>query len=179
VELATTARVLFDDRFLYVGFDCSEPDTASLKKEVAERDGKVWDDDCVEVFVLADPDLGYRHIVVNAAGTVMDENCTGGKHDASWNGDVKAAVAVEEGKRWTATLSVPLKDLGAYVGENLSWRMNLTRMRPARRGAGVQESSWAILPTMSFHQPAAFGQLDGVSIPEREGGVARRRDKPP
>ena len=177
-RLATTARVLLDGRSLYVGFDCAEPDTASLRKEAADRDGKVWEDDCVEVFVMPDPDLGYKHIAVNARGTVMDQSCAGGKQDLSWNGGVKAAVAVEDGKRWTVTLSVPLKDLEAYVGENVSWRINLTRTRPARGGMALQEYSWAILPTSNFHQPAAFGQLDGVTVPELADGVTRKRDKP-
>jgi hypothetical protein len=135
-RLPTTARVLLDGRFLYAGFDCAEPDTASLRKETTDRDGRVWEDDCVEVFVMPDPDLGYKHIAVNARGTVMDQSCAGGKQDLSWNGGVKAAVAVEDGQRWTVTLSVPLKDLEAYVGENVSWRINLTRTRPARGEIG-------------------------------------------
>lgn len=47
----TTARVLFDATQLYVAWRCAEPDTDSLAQGVTKRDGDVWQDDCVELFV--------------------------------------------------------------------------------------------------------------------------------
>ena len=46
---ATTARLLIDDRSLYVGFECAEPNTDAMRRDVTTRDDAVWNDDVVEV----------------------------------------------------------------------------------------------------------------------------------
>ena len=174
-ELKTTARILNDDRTLYVGFECEEPQTDSLKSE-AKPDGAVWSDDCVEVFISADPEIGYRHLGINPAGTIYDQDCRAdGSKNEAWNCTAVVKTAVERNKRWTAALAIPLKELDAYVGEDVEWRLNMTRCRPARGGSPYLEYSWSVLPSTSFHQPAAFGRLSGVTIPERADGVTRKR----
>lgn len=175
----TTARILFDETSFCAGWECEEPDTGSLRKQTTQRDGSVWEDDCVELFVGADPEIGYRHIAINAGGAILDQACSpDGKKDLTWNPDIKAKVWIEEGQGWSVTLSIPLRELGAFVGHGMSWRLNVTRSRPPRGDLPLQEFSWAILPSTQFHQPDAFGLLSDVSIPKRSDGVTRQREQP-
>lgn len=48
----TTARLLWDDQNLYVFFDCEDKDVTA---KMTERDSQTYLDDCVEIFVNADP----------------------------------------------------------------------------------------------------------------------------
>ena len=176
--LTSTVRILFGNTILYIGVECQEPDTGSLKS-VAQPDGELWSDDCVEVFISADPDIGYKHIGLNPKGTIFDQSCpAGGENNIAWNVPLDCKTHIEKNQRWTATLAIPLKELDAYVGDGLDWRINVTRCRPARGRDPYTEYSWAILPSTSFHQPAAFGRLTGVTIPEQKTGVTRQRKEP-
>jgi hypothetical protein len=177
-KFASTARILIGDTHFYIGFECQEPNTADLKAN-ARPDGEVWADDCVELFISADPDIGYKHIGLNPKGTIFDQSCSfKGENEVTWNTSASIKTNIEKNKRWTATLAIPLKELDAYVGTGLDWRLNLTRCRPERGGVPYKEYSWAILPSTKFHQPAAFGRLTGVTISRHKSGVTRQREQP-
>ncbi|MBM4036801.1 MAG: hypothetical protein FJ291_34135, partial [Planctomycetes bacterium] len=113
-------------------------------------------------------------------GTLMDARTVGGKRDdAAWNSSAVAKAAIAEGKGWSATMSVPLKELGAYVGEGQTWVLNLNRTRPARGGQGIAEWSWAVMSSNDYHQVRDFGQVKGVKIARRDDGVTREAAAPP
>ena len=178
--MKTTARVLFDATRLYVAFACAESDTGSLVQTVAERDGPVWRDDSVELFVTGDIRRGYYHFAVNPRGTLFDTRTFGGKKDdTSYNSSAQVKAAIRKGKGWTVTLAVPLKEIGAYVGDNQTWIVNLNRTRPARGGKPMLEWSWAIMSSNDYHQVSDFGKIAGVKIPKREDGVTRTASRPP
>jgi len=164
-KLATTCRLLFDATHLYAAIECEEPD-AQLLAKARERDGEVWCDDCVEIYVLPHPEVGYKQIGVSAIGTVFDQSHPpGGRSDRSWNGDVKAAVSAQPGKGWRVALSVPLRDLGARTGADQTWRFNVTRFRAPRGNAPKQEYTWCDLPTEDFHRPDSFGLIEHIDFP--------------
>jgi hypothetical protein len=178
--MQTAARVLFDPTTLYVAFQCAESDTGGLVQTTSERDADVWKDDCVEVFVSGDIRLGYWHFVVNPKGTLMDSRCRPPqKDDVSFNSSAAVKTALAKNQDWTVTMSVPLKEIGAYVGQNQTWTLNLNRTRPARGDAPLAEWSWAIMSSNDFHQVADFGQVTGVNVPLREDGVTRAASAAP
>ncbi|MFH1023766.1 MAG: carbohydrate-binding family 9-like protein [Planctomycetota bacterium] len=157
----TTARLLFDNTHVYIGIDCAEPETDKLKMEEKNRDGDVFEDDDVEIFLSPDPAAGYKQFVVNALGTVMDRSVTPDlTGDVSWNAGVQVKTSIEKGKRWIATLAIPLADLGAKPGENLTWRANFARTRQV----SAEDYSWSILPDAHFNNPDKFGTLTGIVI---------------
>ena len=178
--LKTAARVLFDATTLYVAFECAETDTDDLAATVSDRDGPVWKDDSVELFVTGDVREGYFHFAVNPRGAFMDTRSVGGRRDdKSFNttGTVKASV--QKGTGWTVTMALPLKELGAYVGKGQTWIANLNRTRPKRGGKDMMEWSWAVMGSNDYHSLPDFGKIAGVSIPKRDGGVTRTAGAPP
>jgi len=178
--MKTTARVLFDATHLYVAWQCEEPDTAGLKQDADQRDGDVWKDDSVELFVTGDSRRGYFHFAINPRGTLYDARSSSSKRDdTSYDADAVVKTSIEPGKQWTATLSVPLNELAAYVGDDQTWVVNLNRTRPARGQLGLTEWSWAVMGSNDYHQVLDYGQIKGVNIPKRDDGVTRTATKPP
>jgi len=152
----TWAKVVATDKTLCIAFHCADPAMDKLVAQARDRDGPVWSDDCVEVFVKAGirPTRDYHHIGVNAAGSLFD--AFGGKKD--WN--AKIAVAVAKGKSaWTVELAIPFSQMKLPTNPvrlSAPWRLNLTRARPARAGAFTEETALAPTESSSSHRPAMF-----------------------
>jgi uncharacterized repeat protein (TIGR03806 family) len=66
----TKARLLWDREYLYVFADL---DDADLQSHVTEHDGKIWNDDVLELFLKpADDKPGYYEFQVNPTGAKLD-----------------------------------------------------------------------------------------------------------
>ena len=154
-EQGTTALIGLDDYYLYVGFQCADNDIADVLMDEAERDGAVYHDDCVELFVAPTEDAGsYKHFIVNAAGVLYDEDTI----DPDWDG-VWEAKTQRHPRGWNAELRIPLVMLGAPRDFAEEWAVNLNRHYP-RTG---ELSGWS--PTFgSFAAPAHFGKLKKVQV---------------
>jgi len=103
----TEARIGSDDTGFYFAFNL--PQTSGPKKKADQRDGKVWEDDSVEI--LIEPKAGsgdFFHWIVNAKGVVLDEH---GK-DPAWNGNATFSVSPWDGKEWQVVAHIPWSDLG-------------------------------------------------------------------
>ena len=170
LEPRTEARVLFGPTTVFIAVACDEPNTDDLVARVRERDGDVWGDDCVEIHVSGDHRLGDHQFIVNPAGTLYDAR----DKDPAWNSGAVVAAGVVPGKRWVATLAIPMADVGAYVGENLPWVLNVNRSRPDGR-----LWSWAVLGECDFNRRSDFGLVTGVSVPRRADGVTREAEAVP
>ena len=172
----TYAKVLFDDKNIYIGVYCSEPDTGSLTSSATRRDGEVWQDDSIEIFIRPNSKESYYQFAVNSIGTVSDLRIfPTGRRERGWDGKAEAKTSILPGKAWTVTLRVPLKEIEAYVGDAQTWRININRNRPARGKDPLLEYSWAILSSNSYHSPKEFGVVTGVNVPKTVGGVSRIR----
>lgn len=153
----TDFKVLYDDANVYVGVRAEEPEVGKLRATVAERDGKVYSDDCVEVMI--DPTgerVEYYHFVVNPLGTLYDAQLrqAGSVRTAEWSCDAEAAAHVGEGE-WTVELRVPVVELGLTAASADDWAVNVAR---ERRVAGHELSTFASM-TGGFHEPALYATL--------------------
>lgn len=80
-----TVRLLWDDKFLYAAFDVPDTDITS---PFVERDEPVWQNDCVELFVVPDRQNGtYWEIEISPTGAIYDALCT--KYLDRWSSDMK------------------------------------------------------------------------------------------
>ena len=159
----TEARVLWDDSRLYIGMRSLDPDVGKLKKEAAGRDGFVFTDDCIEVFLIppANPFLAkapeserYFHLGVNALGAAWDG--IGYDHSGKWNGGLAAAASIHK-DRWEMELSLPWAGLGSKPVDGDVWAINFNRGLPTR-GNLSEYSGWSIT-FAGFHDPDHFGRI--------------------
>lgn len=163
--LQTTARVLFDKQNLYIGWQAMEKNTGALVANASGRDGEVWSDDSVEVYVSPDGDKAY-HFGVNSKGVLLDgRSSLGDRSDNSWNSGATAKVVVEKDVCWTGTLCIPLKDLAPASGKGQTWKFNLNRSKPAGDGETFTESSWSAAGLHRYRDASGWGKITGVTVP--------------
>ncbi|MEN6347768.1 MAG: hypothetical protein ABFE16_20925, partial [Armatimonadia bacterium] len=137
--------------------EADEPSVGTLKTAVTARDGKVYNDDCLEFMV--DPTgqrVEYYHFVVNPLGTIYDAQGRqgGAVESADWNCNVLAAAKTGTDK-WTVELRVPVVELGMTAASRGDWAVEVARERQAK---GSELSSFAPL-TGGFHQPGQYAVL--------------------
>jgi len=124
----------------------------------------VWRDDSEEIFISPDLAKGYYQFAINSKGVLMDsQNLSADTPDSSWTSNAKVEVTVEKNKRWIVTMSVPLAELGAKVGENQTWVLNFNRSKPLEEGSFV-ESSWSPTGSSSYHDTSGWGKMTKVVI---------------
>ena len=96
----------WDDEFLYVAM---ESECANPKASHAERDGALWEDDSVELYVMHnDLKASIHQFIFNSAGAIYDSR----DRKKEWNSDgVKVANRVDGGK-WIFETAVPWRNFG-------------------------------------------------------------------
>lgn len=181
--LGASARLLWDERGLYVGFEV--PD-AMLRSTYTERDDRLWEQDCVEL--LVDPDgngRDYFEIQISPAGVFFDTHY-GEPRDpapighADWNADIEARVTTEgtlnDGAPDTRYVVEARIGWGSFAypaggtppaapAGGATWRMNLYAM-DLMTGDSSRSSGWSATLVPDFHVPARFGRVTFEAAPE-------------
>ena len=133
----TRARLCFDDAALYIGVECSRsPDRPPQAREVS-RDGNIWRDDVIEVWI--DPRrrdaLNYQ-FAINAIGSFFDQVRKGAGGDEGYNPDWEHAVSQEKA-RWTVEMAIPPAAI-----EQERWHQQVG-FNIGRNGPGLSPHSWS------------------------------------
>lgn len=169
----TTAKVLYDDKNLYIAFDNQDTDIWST---LDKRDDKLWTQEVNELFIDADGDgKTYVELQVNPKGALFDSYLpTYRKNENDWDSGAKVAVKVDgtlnqrddEDKRWIVEMAIPLtaargklaemKNVPPQVGTE--WRVNLFRMDQPK-GRPQAGSGWSPPMVGDFHALDRFGTL--------------------
>ncbi len=148
----TEVFVTWDERRLYVGFECAQS-AGRPRAEVTSRDGHLWEDDAIELFIQPDCRADdYYQFIGNSAGAIYDSR---GTADVAWDGDWTYETSMAEGS-WSGELSIPLASLGIVPGAgDTTIGLNVCRDQqvPAAR-----TSCWSPV-SGSFHNTALFGRL--------------------
>ncbi|MBD3293744.1 MAG: hypothetical protein GF393_12530 [Armatimonadia bacterium] len=155
-EVTTTVRACADRDALYFGFECTEPDTADLIAETQERDGPVWQDDSVELFLDTNRDRRtFYQIIVNPKGIFFDQDTgTEGLAGPKWDGPITVAAQTHP-DRWVAEVKLEFAGLRLGEAEGQVWGANFART--SHRG-GRSAYSWARVES-GFLEPENFGRL--------------------
>lgn len=164
----TRFRALRDDSWLYLGFECTNPEMNRVKQTRFDHDGPVHEDDSVEVFL--DPGTGgelYYHYILTFMNVTGERRCTKRGRDQSWDTPWRSATR-RNAKGWTAEAAFPLFVLTGH-GDLSHARINVTRNRVTFGLDGIGEAtvrqreftSWSRL-TRTFHEPDKFGRLRGL-----------------
>ncbi|MCD6220775.1 hypothetical protein J7K25_01270 [bacterium] len=152
----TRVYVMFDKNNLYIGWKFFVP-IAKFRANVKERDGSVWDDDSIEIFL--DPAYSrsqYYQIIVNSIGTIYDAK--GG--DYSWNSDINCKVN-QYNNRWEGEITIPFQDLGVKTPKDRTvWGFNICRDQYKISNEFPTElTMWSYSPVNGFQNPRYFGKL--------------------
>jgi hypothetical protein len=179
----TEAKLLWDNKFLYVAFDNVDSDVWS---SLTKRDDKLWTQEADELMIDADGNgKTYVELQVAPNGTIFDtylptyrkyeDSLDPKKAQYSWNSKLQAKVAVDgtlnkredTDKGWTVEMAIPLEDVKGLdkastvkippaVGDK--WRINMFRMdQPAKKPQ--QASGWSPPMVGDFHALDKFGDL--------------------
>jgi Carbohydrate family 9 binding domain-like len=139
-RVRTTARLLWDDKYLYVSFDCEDPDVWGT---FTKRDEPLYTQEVVEIFIDADGDgRTYNEIEVSAANVLFDAYFPERRQgmDLSWDSEALTAVTVQgtlndasdKDEGWRVEMRIPIEKLAAVPhvpprpGDR--WRFNLYRL---------------------------------------------------
>lgn len=157
----TEVRVLYDDRYLYVGARMHHPPgQADVVQQVHRRD-QTSASDWFAVFI----DSAHDHrsafsFMVNASNVQRDGvHFEDGSEDWSWDGVWESAVSVDA-DGWSAELKIPLSLLRFHNGNGpLTWGLNV-----ARRDEGKEReaSYWYAPPREENAWVSRFHHLEGL-----------------
>ncbi|MFA6566768.1 MAG: prolyl oligopeptidase family serine peptidase [Victivallales bacterium] len=146
----TEARIWYNAEGIYIGIKCFDENAGENECKISERDGSVWTDSSIEVFI--DPKLTrsyYYQLAFNQKGVQSDAFCG----DLSWNGAWRVATHTD-GNYWSAEVFLPFGETGIDRGTGDWWGMNICRNNRNKK----EFNCWS--PTYgSYHTPERFGQI--------------------
>ena len=166
----TEAKLLWDKKYLYVGFKAYDKDIWSYYKE---RDDPTCQEDVLEIFFKTDPvKEPYYSFEINALNTVYDafnlrRNKAGGdRRWSKWNCQgLKSAVKIEGtlnnpqdiDEYWHLEVAIPFSDLATLKAKipkpGDEWLFHLARYDySVYLPEGVELSSCATLSEVDFHK---------------------------
>jgi len=183
----TRAKILWDDDYLYIAAELTEPD---VKATLTEHDSVIFHDNDFEVFLKppvkteSEDNPGYFEFEINALNTSWDLFLDkpyrfGGKADNSWDiPGLKTAVAIHgtlnksidkdhgrKDKGWTVEIAFPWKAYASrlpvtppHSGDQ--WRINFSRVE--WKAGQPKEDNWVWSPqgVINMHVPEKWGYLN-------------------
>ncbi len=167
----TRAYLLYDENYIYVGFECldSRPETIVGRETVRDtkfqrnNNGNPNNEDNVEVDF--DPFLSHQfndlsQFSVNAIGT-RSANLAGGRaNKAEWKGDWDAAVK-RTPTGWSCEMRIPWNSLNYPTGKKaLSMGINFQRFQDRTKLGSL----WSNTTSQGFNE--LEGVWDNVSVPQ-------------
>ncbi len=155
--LPTTVYLCYDEQALYVGAKLFDPQPNQLRTEVTERDGEVWRDDCLELFMdTVGERKNYAHLVVNPLGTRYDSFDRVVTEDFQWH----VATSVDE-DGWGVEIILPFANqITPQPGDQWIIAVGRNAVRTDELSAWTRHDK-------SFHEPQNFGILIFGELPYR------------
>lgn len=169
-QTRTTARLLYDDHFLYVAFDAQDPDVWGT---LLNRDDAIYNEEAVEVFLDANADgKTYNELEVSPNNTQFDAYFPARRQgmDLSWDSQMRSAVKVQGtlnnpddvDQGWTVEVAIPFDRLAEVPHlppqKGDKWRFNLYRLEHLQRRQ-VEGQAFSPLFQGDFHNLPRFGWL--------------------
>ncbi len=161
----TEVRVLYDDKNLYVGIDCTQIHSPIVRR-LQRRDGYLPSDGVWLDIDSRNDGVSAYHFQINSAGVLLDAihyNDTG--YSADWDAIWEAKVATTD-HGYSVEYRIPLSSLRFTALPVQSWGFQVRRAIDARQ----ETDDWAYFPRQSAGFVSLFGHLDdlvGLPPPNR------------
>ncbi len=169
-RLKTILRVLYDGEFLYLSFDCEDPDVWG---SFSRRDDPLYTQEVVELFVDAYGDgRAYQEIEVSPHNVVFDAYFPARRQgmDLSYDSGLTSAVTVDgtidqpgdRDRGWRVEMRISLAAFAPVVPveqrAGARWRFNAYRLELLDRKV-TEGQSFSPLHQGDFHNLPRFGVL--------------------
>jgi len=155
----TIARVLYDNRYIYVGFECIEPDPNKIQATERKRDRRFFGEDHVRVqFDTFNNHRGRYLFIANTLGTQYDARSDVFGWNSSWDCDWQMECRVDK-DRWFAEMAIPIGQLHFLRQDNVTWGINFHRTENGKE----EESTWSYHDNFTYHS-RNFGNLVGLNL---------------
>src|SRR5690606_2677003 len=119
-------RTLYDDRYLYIAFECDEQDIEALKAQTVIPNA-IWMTDCVEVFIdRGGPEQSIYHFIVNPRGDTYDWHQRADWRSRRLSGPWRSAASIGRDS-WTVEIAIPFHTLDCPPGDVPSFGINFCR----------------------------------------------------
>jgi hypothetical protein len=167
----TTARLLWDDDNLYVGYECEDTDITAQR---TERDDPTYMDDAVEIFINPKPSqtavyfglemnaraVLYDYLMSNAQYAFKRFNLQGVQLASFIRGTLNLRGDKDQG--WSLEVSIPwvnFEEISKRPAPGDIWTAALNRWDGVEPNRRLSMWSDPLQPTANPHVPARFGQL--------------------
>ena len=147
--------VCYDDHGLYLGARLLEEDMDNIFCVEAKRDGKVWEDDCIEFMINTHIEqMNYYQFIVNAKNIQYDGVRLDRTPDFKWT----SATDGEE-KAWVVECFFPWKEFAVEQAPKPGDKMWCQFVRNRTRGGKRQVTHWAPAFVVDNHKPLLYGAM--------------------
>ena len=154
----TKFKIIYDQKYLYVGVKLLDSQPNSIVKRLSRRDG--FEGDWVEINFDSYHDLrtGFS-FNVTAAGVKGDEfiSQNGNNWDESWNPIWFTKTNIDN-EGWTAEMKIPLSQLRFGKSKEQIWGLQVYR----RFFRKEEQSVWQRIPRDAAGWVSEFGELHGL-----------------
>ncbi len=154
----TTFKILYDDKFLYIGYRCHDVSPDSIVRRMGRRDE--FPGDWVEINIDSYHDLRTAFsFTISVSGVRNDEFVSqdGVYWDHSWNPIWFAKTHIND-SGWTAEIKIPLSQLRYNREPSKVWGIQVMR----RLFRKEERSTWQHIPQNTGVWVSRFGELHGL-----------------
>ncbi len=164
----TYVRSLYDDKYLYFGFQCLDTNPDQIRANITERDNMFQDDYVIVCIDTYGDYQRYYELAVNPYGIKGDLMATGnGNEDGSFDMMWEASASRNE-NGWTAVMAIPFSSLNFSGADEQTWVLGIIRTIP--RASRTQISWTRIERNIPGLIPQA-GLLKGLKNIKSGGGI--------
>lgn len=153
----TIAKLLWDENFLYVAFDCEDYE---IKAKMTRYNDPIYDEDVVEIFIGDDKNPNsYIEIEVNPNNAILHYLIRNdGKQNFSYERreEVILSAVVRTENKTCYELAIPANEFLDSLKEGLRWRFNLYRID---RGETDEYTAFSPTGIVNYHVPEKFADL--------------------
>lgn len=163
-----TARICADRNTLYVLFYVKE---RHIRVTTLENNGPVWEDSCVEIFIMNPDGKHYTNIEINAAGTYLAATRTGRNDPEHFSADALSAIKITSslphalcdkkdivGLEWSIIAEIPFKSIG-FNDVPSDLQMNLYKCGDKTETPHFLSAAPVKTEQPDFHRPEYFADF--------------------
>jgi Domain of unknown function (DUF5916)/Carbohydrate family 9 binding domain-like len=155
----TRFKILYDNNFLYVAYDCYDSTPNLIEKRMARRDAFPGDFVEINIDSYHDQRTGFS-FTTSVSGVRGDEfiSNNGNNWDENWNPIWFAKTAINN-HGWTAEIKIPLSQLRYGNEKEKVWGIQVMR----RLFRKEERSTWQFIPQSTGVWVSNFGELHGLN----------------